>query len=75
MSNVILYTSNKQTGKDFNDTIYSSNKKPINYAGFNIKIDAQDFYAEYDRTLLMNKRQSREMEIYITFMDWKDQYC
>lgn len=56
-----------------NDVIYNSNYKNQLHR-INITKNVQDLYTEYYRTLLINYRRSREMEIYIMFMDWKDQY-
>lgn len=73
VSKVIYIYQQQIHGRKFNDVIYNSNNKN-KWHRINITKDVQDLYTEYYRTLLINYRRSREMEIYIMFMDWKDQY-
>ena len=49
--------------------------KWIKYLGINLPKETTDLYAEDCKTLMKEIKDYKQMERYVMFLDWKNQYC
>ena len=72
-----LYTSNKMSERESKATIpFTIASKRLKYLGINPVKEAKDPYSEnYKDVDERNLKQLKQLERYIVFLDWKNQYC
>ena len=47
----------------------------MKYLGINLPKEAKHMYSENYKTLIVQEIKNKQMEKYIMFLDWRNQYC
>ena len=71
-----LYTNNEKTEREIKETIpFTIAKKRIKYLGITLPKETKYLYIENYKTLMKEiKNDTKQIEKYAIFMDWKNQY-
>ena len=72
-----LYTNDEKSESEIKKTLpFTIATKRIKHLGINLPKETKDLYAENYKTLMEeSKDDTKKMERYTMFLDWKNQHC